>query len=53
MLVACHLKFFEDGLENFVVGDRVDIIEVFVYRSFLINVETLYSIDVHAFCLKL
>ena len=53
MLVACPLKLFENGLENFVVGDRVVIIEVVVYRNFLMNVETLYGIEVHAFRLKL
>jgi len=53
VLVVCPLKFFENGLENFVVGDCVTIIEVVVYRSFLINVEMLCGIEVHAFCLKL
>lgn len=53
MLVACPLKFFENGLEYFVVGNRVVIIEVAVYRSFLINVETIYGVEVDAFCLKL
>ena len=53
VLVTCLLKFFENGLENFVIGDHVVIIEVVVYRSFLINVETLYGIEVHAFCLKM
>ena len=53
MQVACPLKFFENGLENFVIGDHVVIIEVVVYRSFLINVEMLYGIEVHAFCLKM
>ena len=51
--MACPLKFSENGLENFVVGGRVVITEVVVYRSFLINVEMLYGIEVHAFCLKL
>ena len=53
MLVACPLKFFENGLENFVVGGLVVIIEVVVYRSFLINVESLCGIEVNAFCLKM
>ena len=53
MLVACPLKFFEKGLENFVVGDRVVIIELADYRSFLINVEMLCGIEVHAVCLKM
>jgi hypothetical protein len=53
VLVACPLKFFEKGLENFVVGDRVVIIEVVVYRSFLINVDVLCGIEVHAVCLKM
>ena len=53
MLVVCPLKFFENGLENFVDGNRVFITEVTVYRSFLINVETLYGVAVDAFCLKL
>ena len=52
MLVACPLKFFEKGLENF-AGDRVGIIEVVVYRSFLTNVDVLCGIEVHAFYLKL
>jgi hypothetical protein len=47
------LKLFENGLENVVVGDSVVIIEVGVHRSSLINVETLYGIEVHAFRLKL
>ena len=53
MLVACPLKFFENYLENFVVRNRVVIIEVAVYRSFLINVETLCGVEMDAFCLKL
>ena len=53
MQVACPLKFFENGLENFVVGDCVVIVEVVVHRIFLINVETLCGIEVHAFCLKM
>ena len=53
VLVTCPLKLFERGLENFVVGDRVVIIEVVVYRSFLIIRESLYGIEVNAFCLKM
>jgi len=47
------LKTFEDGLENFAVGNCVGIIEVVVYGSLLVNVKMFDSIEEDAFCLEL
>jgi len=46
---------FEDGLENFAVGNCVGIIDVifFFYRSLLVNVKTFDRIEVDALCLEL
>ena len=43
----------EDGPRNFAAGNCVDIIEVFVCRSLLINVKPFEGVDVDAFILKL
>jgi hypothetical protein len=51
LLLACFMEILEKGLENFVVGDRVVIVEVVVGRSLLLNVELLYGIEVDVlFC---
>ena len=49
MLSAFLLKNFEDGLENFAVGNCVGIIEVAVYGSLLRNVKSSDGIEVEAF----
>jgi len=53
VLWAFLLKPFEDGLENFAVGNRVGITKVVVCRGLLINVKTFNGIEVDAFFLKL
>ena len=50
--VISLLKTFEDGLENFAVGNCVGIIELVVYGSLLVNVKTFNGIE-DAFCLEL
>ena len=47
------LKNFEDGLENFALGNCVGVIEVVVCTDLLINAKTFDGIEVHAFFLKL
>ena len=49
MLSAFLLKTFDDGLENFAVGNCVGIIEVVVYGTLLINVKSSDGIEVDAF----
>ena len=53
MLSAFIFETFEDGLRNFAAGNCVDIIEVVVCRSLLINVKSFDGVDVDAFFLKL
>jgi hypothetical protein len=51
--MACFTEIFENGFEDFVVGDRVVIVEVVVSRSFLLNVELLHGIEADVFFVKL
>jgi len=53
VLSAFLFNLFEDGLENFAVGNCVGIIEVVVYSSLLMNIKTLNGIAVDVFSLKL
>jgi len=53
IISAFVLENIENGLGNFAVGNCVDIIEVVVCRSLLINVKPFYGVEVEAFLLKL
>jgi hypothetical protein len=52
LLMACFTEIFENGFENFVVVDRVVIVEVVVGRS-LLNEELSYGIEVDAFFVEI
>ena len=52
-LLALSLEVFKNSVENFTVWDCVFFVVVVVHRRFLVDIETLYGVQVNVFFLGL